>query len=277
MRKIAVVMTYYNREFQLRKTLETIGQTKHDDYCVVVVNDASDKPLMIHMADDYGIEKALVVEIGKSYKTWKDVVPFNIGLRDALVGGCYLDTESNWWPDIVIIQNAECYHVGDVLMYADEHVTDDNFVSFACWSLSEEQTSTGKYDLNDLISRDKERRARDHGTGWYNHPNVNPRYYHFCTAITADNMRKLNGLDERFMNGRGADDNDLVRRMRNLGLEVHATTEKMPFVVHQWHPPSHIQELADHNNEVYCDIKTNEPHNYRAQHIITEDFDKCVS
>jgi hypothetical protein len=90
--------------------------------------------------------------------------------------------------------------------------------------------------------------------------------------MSADNMRKLNGLDERFMHGRNCDDNDLVRRILNLGLKTIITDEHQPMVVHQWHPPSARHELGVINERVYGQIRGNEPNNYRAQHILTEDF-----
>ena len=45
MKKIAIVMTYYDRWRQLQKTLETIAQTTHANYRIVLVDDASPEPI----------------------------------------------------------------------------------------------------------------------------------------------------------------------------------------------------------------------------------------
>ena len=158
---IAVVMTYYDREPQVCKTLASLKQSAHNDFRVIVVDDASPIPLNYNGID--------IVRIEPSEKKWKDVVvPFNIGILAALK----LD------PDIVIIQNAECYHFGDVLTYANDHVSDGTCVSFACWNLEGEYAGTD-YNLLEIIKE----RQKDltYGTGWYNHP-INARYLNFCNA-----------------------------------------------------------------------------------------------
>jgi glycosyltransferase involved in cell wall biosynthesis len=253
MDKIAVVMTYFDRPAQLAKTLGTIFQSKHTNYSIVVVDDAS--TLQPWISEKPGLVE--IIRIPPQEKTWRGaVVPFNIGIRRALEDK----------PDIIVMQNAECYHVGDVLMYASEHVSDTQCVSFACWNEAKHCP-----DLWKAIKANNNR-PPGAGSGWYNHP-FNPRMLHFCNAYSRKTMIALNGLDERFAGGLGFDDNDLVRRTEQLGTQTRITDETMPFVVHQQHErKGQTEELYQVNRALWYGIRTKELCNFRARHTITEDF-----
>ena len=84
-------------------------------------------------------------------------------------------------------------------------------------------------------------------------------------------MIKLNGLDERFKDGLGCDDNDLVRRLGLLGLRCNLTDETKPFVVHQWHDRGYQSEAKYQKNQALYDRIAQG--GYRAQHLVTEDFE----
>lgn len=251
MKKIVIVMTYYDRERQMCKTLKTIYRSAHNNYSIIIIDDASPRP--IETSAD-----AHIIRIEPAEKRWSGiVVPFNIGIAHALT----LE------PDIIIIQNPECAHIGDVLMYANNNVTDDNYISFGCWSLNK---GLSLDEVERSIAADDPFRTDGGSTGWYNHPRWNPRPFHFCTAMTADTMRQLNGFDERFKDGLGCDDCDLVRRLQIMMRGIIITDETEPFVVHQWHSRAYqTQEKYQHNTDVYNHIPKN---TYRAQHLITEDF-----
>ena len=108
--------------------------------------------------------------------------------------------------------------------------------------------------------------------GWYNHPVHLPRALDFCAAISAGNMKKLNGYDERFYKHVWYGDNDLILRVRRLGLEV--VIPEYPFAVHQWHDHNHVTEaqLADSGIDLYNHIEQNEAGNYKAVHNYTPDL-----
>lgn len=250
-RKIAIVMTYFNRERLLIKTLESIVESKHPGFRIIVVDDASMPPLPSSML---GME---FIRIKPSQKCWTcPVVPYNMGIARALEQDA----------DIIILQNAECYHIGDVLMYANDNLADDTYISFACWNESRECV-----DVHAEIGRDDPFRTDGGSTGWYNHPRWNPRAFHFCNAYHAETLRELNGFDERFKDGAGTDDNDLVRRLGIAGICAHYTDETKPFVVHQWHSRGHLtEEMYQRNRLVYDTFGGNGI--IKAQHILTEDF-----
>ena len=237
---IAIVMTYFNRQKQLERTLESFKQYDPDSFRVVIVDDSSDEDIILP-----DIKFELVVL--KAYnKTWTQADPaYNIGLYYALLK----------YPDIVIIQNAECYHVGDVLSYA-KRVDNEIYISFGCYSQGEGEA------IGSVINN----RCATFGgdSAWYNHPVYRPKGYHFCSAITADNLRKINGFDERFSFGVGYDDDYLLHQIKCLGLRVEITAE--PYVIHQWHEQMTGKDYT--GNEVLFNelIKEN---SYRAEHLLT--------
>lgn len=253
MRSIAIVMAYHDRKPQLLRTLASIVNSHHEDYYIVIVDDASPEQACLDLPE------VRIMRIEPDQKAWVGpVIAFNTGIACAL----RLDT------DIILIQNPECEHVGDVLMYANDHVTDDNYISFACWN---QEHGDSMEQTREKIARDDPNRTDGGGTGWYNHP-CNPRGYHFCAAMTRQTMVELNGFDERFKDGLCYDDDDLVGRVRLLGRGFIVTDETKPFVVHQWHSrktQSHKEVVV--NRLIYDRLRYRS--DYKAVHLITEDFE----
>ena len=236
-------MTYYNRKKQLLRTLESFNQYDPKEFRVIVVDDGSDEDIVL---PDTKFE---VVVLKMYNKTWSQADPaYNIGLYYALLK----------YPEIIIIQNAECYHVGDVLSYA-KRVDNETYISFGCYSQGETQAALSV--LNN--------RGASYGgeSAWYNHPVYRPVGYHFCSAITADNLRKLNGFDERFSFGVGYDDDYLLHQIKCLGLKVEITAE--PYVIHQWHEQMMGKDYTSNEMLYYELIKRN---NYKAEHCLTTDL-----
>jgi len=166
-------------------------------------------------------------------------------------------------PDIIILQNAESYHAGDILGYAEQNLTDDNYIAFPCYSLAETDALPPEKINNRGASHDGE-------GAWYNHPTYRPVGYHFCAAITANNLRKLNGFDERFMYGIGYDDNYFLQQIQNLGLRIDIPPD--PIVYHQWHysVKHNDPRLIADNAELYSSLKSCKE--FKARHLITPDL-----
>lgn len=226
--KIAIVMTAYNREALLQKTLESFNQ--YDPYEFVVVVDKDE--------DHLG-------------KTWvNSAIAFNRAFYEAI---------HTHQADAVILQNAECYHAGDILGYVRKNLTDKNYISFSCYSL-------GENDTLPPIEMNPRGAAFDGDSAWYNHPVHRPVGYHFCAAITTDNLRKINGFDERFKDGKDYEDNYLLYQVRQLGLRIEIPAE--PYVFHQWHYSSPRKGAS--NEQLYNQLIQTE--GYRAVHLITPDL-----
>jgi len=198
---ISIVMAYYDRQVLLKKTLDSI---KGDDFEVIIVNDGSPK-IDESIYPDMDIK---TIDIEKKYPN--SCIPFNIGFKYAK-------------GDIIVIQNPECMHVGDIVSEAKH--CGDNYLSFACYSISKDTV----FDENNIINRVV---RFDGDDGWYNHHNYRPVDYHFCTAISKKNLNKLGGFDEIYKYGLAYEDNEFISRVRS-NMNVIRITK--PFVVHQWH------------------------------------------
>jgi glycosyltransferase involved in cell wall biosynthesis len=244
--KIAIVCTYISRQAQLINTLNSFLQYDPKDFVVIIVDDGSPQDIVLP-------ELPFKVDIIKlSDKTWRNpCIPFNYGFKRAI----------EYSPDVVIIQNAECLHNGDILSEAAK-VNDDNYLSFACYSLSHGQ----------WIDCERQNKAPEFNddSAWYNHSVYRPCALHFCNAITTANLKKINGFDERFYDGIAYEDNILVYQIQNLGLRIDFIDS--PFVFHQWHdrPYEVTEELVIRNVIVFDEIVKEK--NYRAVHVITPDL-----
>ncbi|HPS40120.1 MAG TPA: hypothetical protein PL124_11940 [Candidatus Cloacimonadota bacterium] len=226
--KIAIVMTAYNREALLQKTLESFNQYNPYEFVVITEKDED------HLE-----------------KTWvNSAIAFNLAFYEAI---------HTHQADAVILQNAECYHAGDIMGYVRNNLTDKNYISFPCYSL-------GENDTLPPIEMSPRGAAFDGDSAWYNHPTYRRVGYHFCAAITAENLRKINGFDERFKDGKDYEDNYLLYQVRQLGLRIEIPAE--PYVFHQWHYSSPRKGAS--NEQLYNQLIQTE--GYRAVHLITPDL-----
>lgn len=242
-------MTYFNRQAQLIKTLESFKKYNPKDFNVIIVDDNSPEDIAPPPLD-------FEVQIIKltTRKTVSSAPVYNEGFRKAL--------QTN--PDIVIIQNAECYHASDILSKAKE-VNEKTYIAFSCYSLAEGE-SPETVVRNDRIA------LYNGDSAWYNHPEFRPVGFHFCSAITAGNLRRINGFDERFMYGIDYDDNYLIHQVRTMGLEVIIPADY--FVYHQFHyniprPLNGFNNLRN-NLELYNELVLK--NEFRAVHLITPDL-----
>lgn len=258
--KIVIVMTYYNRLMQLERTLASIMRSKIKNFEIVIVDDKSDEAVDFSI---YG-KNIHTIRIGEE-KFWVNpVIPYNIGIHKAITFN----------PSIIILQNAECYHYGDIMYCAARRVRSDNYLSFSCLSLDPERTYQGITDkmILDLgIIKNRPEEDSTNWLGWFNHPEYNPHAYDFCAAISVENIRKINGYDERYAKYIWYGDNDLIMRIRRLGLKI--VMPRYPFVVHQYHERKHItpENSVDRGADFFNSVYYNET-GYKAVHTYTPDL-----
>jgi len=218
---ISIVMAYYNRQAQLGYTLKTIGRSSYKDVEIVIVDDFSaadqqPEPItdqfpelnfnIIHMHDR--VEK-------KSY--CNPCVPYNTGFRASK-------------GDKIIIQNPECCHMGDVVAYTADMLTDDAYLSYHAYGCT-------KQDLKFLHADEPVPMFSHKKARWYNHATERPFGFHFCNAITRNNLIKINGFDEAYSQGHNYDDAEILHRIKNLGLPIKFVAD--PWVIHQYHHKSY--------------------------------------
>ena len=253
--KIVIVMTYFDRQIQLDNTLYSFAKTKHDDFEVIIVDDCS------LVEPEIGLHDFDISVIKPKKKQWIDGSPaYNMGIIEALKRN----------PDIIILQNAETYHVGDIISYSKQ-VTDKTYISYGCFNLSRLNTFQ-THSIEDIIRENNNHALNNEDNAWLNHKTIRQMGYHWCSAITADNMRKINGFDERFSDGYCFEDDEFLARVRALGLEVEITDS--PFVVHQWHDrnyvPKNWSQLFEVNRTLFDQIRIKKE--CRAVHKFTHDF-----
>jgi glycosyltransferase involved in cell wall biosynthesis len=217
---ISIVMSYYNRMEQLQYTLKTIDQSCVNDVEIVIVDDFSDPAQHLNnLPAEFPNLKFKLIDMRAKYgkKAWcNPCIPYNEGLR-ASTG------------DMIIIQNPECCHIGDILEYVQNNLINGTYLSFHAYACTKQDAQilhkTGECPM---FSHKKAR--------WYNHEIERPVAFHFCNAITRNDLCRVNGFDERFAQGYNWDDVELLHRIKKI-CQVKFVAD--PWVVHQYHQKSY--------------------------------------
>jgi len=244
---LSIVLTYFNRPIQLANTLQSFTHSKNKDFNVYIIdNNSIDDIILPNLPFDVTILKL------KGHFNDNYIAAHNYGFYTA-IEDCH--------PDKILIQHAEIYHKGDVISYA-QTVTDENYYSFSTYSL-------GFGETVEDAAMNQRANTFDGDSGWYNHPVYRPAMHHFCSAITTNNLIKLNGFDERFCDGVAYDDDSFVEQIKRLGLRIEQPTD--PFVFHQWHPIGFNDVDKITRNKVLFDVIKDET-DYKAIHILTPDL-----
>lgn len=229
--KISIVTAYYNRKQQFINTLKTISLSSViNDVEVIVTDDcSSDEHRLEDILDDFPFLKIIRLESKDRWYT-NPSVPFNKSINSAT-------------GDIIVLQNPECLHVGDILSDVVKYVTNSNYITYGVYSIN--QSTTNKLNnltyhkgvfneiKNVITPMNNISYAGEGRACWYNHSIHRPSGYHFIGAMMKSNMDKLNGFDEKFANGIGFDDDEFLFRVKLLGLET--PIHDKPFGLHQWH------------------------------------------
>jgi len=230
--KISIVTSYYNRRPQFINTLKTIQQSAQiDNVELIVVDDCSaDEHRIDDLSEIFQFVKVIRLESIDRWYT-NPCVPFNKAIKAAT-------------GDVIVLQNPECLHVGDILNDIVNKINDDVYLTYGVYSLDETTTSY-LYDLpydnehifnmikSQITPMNNVNYVHEGHACWYNHSIYRPAAYHFVAAMTKTNMDKLNGFDERYSNGIGFDDDEFLHRIKILGLDIQIHDE--PFAIHQWH------------------------------------------
>lgn len=235
--KVSVVMAYLNRRQQVINTLNSIQWYNKDrDIEVIIVDDCSVESERIDdLPDKYKIP-VFVLPVTQEFKqkAWScPVITFNIGFN--FVRG-----------DVVIIQNPENMHVGDIVGSTIKNIRKNTFLSFGCYSMNQKDTNNlhKKITEADDYSGEfiKEAVGRfvgfmpkwtDGDTCWYNHSVYRFGYNYFCSAMPRKDLEELSGFDERYAHGFAYDDCELLIRLDNKHLYKRHIDD--PFVIHQFH------------------------------------------
>jgi glycosyltransferase involved in cell wall biosynthesis len=207
---VSIVITTFNRAPLLRTTLQSFVRQEFKNFEVIIIDDGSDAETPKVCAETWPFP-------GKYYRMNRDRTlgynnparPNNVGIRMAK-------------GDIIILQNAEVKHCGEVIRQMAQLTGSSNAVFAQVEALDE-------YGM---------------GKSFYVHARHNPRPFFFCGALRREVFERLRGFDEDYQYY-GFDDNDFADRLTAAGIAFDFTDIKTQ---HQWHPTSY--NASDRNNQI---------------------------
>jgi len=226
--KISIVTAYYNRKRLFLRTLESIQRQITDfklEAELIVVDDGSTTDQRLEdVVERFPFMK--IVRLESENKWYRNsCVPFNCGFEYAT-------------GEMVVIQNPECFHYGNILEFVSQHGEKGKYLSFGCFSLDKKTTDTeslfhDNQHLKEMFQIHDRLVQHDGDLGWYNHSIHRPAAYHFCSAIHKDDLFALGGFDERYARGIGFDDDEFVHRIKLKPLKIEFVDYEI--VLHQNH------------------------------------------
>ena len=222
---ISIVTAYFNRKKLFYNTLLRFQTSAIKDFEVIAVDDGSNEDNRLEdLMDEFTFLKVIRLDPEKKWYI-NSCIPFNVGFSAAK-------------GDIIIIQNPECIHYGDILQYVQQNLKPNDYLSFGAYSLDKITTdninkkNAASFEGLNIMFLPKAI-SQDGESGWYNHSLYRPKGFHWCTALYKTDLDSLGGFDERFALGVAFDDNELLARIQKKGMNYKLIDE--PFVLHQNH------------------------------------------
>lgn len=209
MKTISIVMTSSNRSKQTYYTLNSIKNSSYKDVHVVLVDDSTSDPIDFNILKEYPFSIDFI-NIKRENKNWSNpCVNYNIGFL-FIKGGK------------VIIQNAEVFHVGDVLTYVDENVNDTSYHVFDVKS-SNSYESNEKIYLHESCNIDVYNDPSIFNVGakeWYQCSKTNNRRFHFLTAMSLYTFNLFREFSYDYCFEGAYDDDDLVLKIISKNIPI---------------------------------------------------------
>lgn len=216
MKTISIVMTSSNRSKQTYYTLNSFKNSSYTNIHVVLVDDSNTDPVDFNILKEYPFSIDFI-KIKRENKFWiNPCVNYNIGFL-FIKGGK------------VIIQNAEVFHVGDVLKYIDEIVNDTSYHVF-------DVKSSNSYISNEIIYSNNNYNIDIYNnlsifnkgpTEWYQCSKTNNRRFHFLTAMTLYTFKIFQGFSYDYTFGGSYDDDDLVLKIISKNIPIISVDHKI--------------------------------------------------
>lgn len=257
--KISIIMTASNRSKQTYFTLQTISKSSISNIHIVLIDDSTiDK---IHEDQLKCYEKLSIdfIEINTSEKCWiNPCINYNIGFQ-------YIKCP------VIILQNAEVCHIGDVCENVLQNISDNKYLIFDVAVSNSFEQNENIYKIN----YDFDSFYNYSNWNWYQHYNHNNRMFHFMTAFTKQAFDKLGGFSTDYFSQGSYDDDDFLLKVRALNLNIIniKCDESKCMGIHQFHQPSSsVWERETYINRQIFELKKKyyESHN---QYKNIKDFD----
>jgi len=214
--KISIVTAYYNRKKLFEKTLKSISLSKIKDIEVIAVDDGSAPEHRLEsLVENFPFLKIIRLERENRWYI-NPCIPFNVGFKEAS-------------GEIIVIQNPECFHSGDILSHIIENMEENDYYTYSTYALNDNQTNALIMLNGDNIIGESKKIVMPYNprvfyqvgiAGWYNHSQHRPAAFHFCSAIYRTKMKELNGFDERYSMGIAYDDDEFVVRIKRNKMNI---------------------------------------------------------
>lgn len=220
---ISIVMTCHNRSKQVYYTLTTISRSVHKSAQVIIVDDSDTDPIDVEILKTYPLYIDFI-QIDRSNKFWKNpCINYNIGFE--FIKG-----------NVLIIQNGEVCHVGDVLHKLNEKGIEDNqYYVFDVMAARNFDMNEKIYEVEDLSTNVY---ANPWWTKWYQHHIHRNGSLHFLAALTTETFKRVEGFSYDYAFLSCYDDNDFLLKIRALGIQVVLILNETEKVggIHLFHP-----------------------------------------
>ena len=247
-RKISIVMAYYNRKKQTLETFrsfEKMYARKYNFEVVIVDDNSNDENRLEEDIKQFSFPiNLIVITAEEKGDRINPCTAYNRGFTEAT-------------GDVIIIQNPECYHVGDILKHTIENLDEQDYYSYSCFTANTPEITQELIESDNIFELIKSQEFLDKNItdvntqmNWFNHPTDTAHggrntAYHFCNAIYKSKLDLIGGFDNRFADGYCFDDDELLLTVKyNLKLDIKIIEPKKCFVIHQYHT---------RNVSSYCD------------------------
>lgn len=219
MRKVSLILPYYNRKKLLLNTLNSLNffYSKYN-LEVVIIDDVSIDSEQIFFEDYKNLDLNIKVIKLKIKNGINPCYPYNVGVRESS-------------GDILLLSSPETFHTADIFKLCNNfyELTDSSYLLFSVFCLTDKNIINkilSNTDFNDtlrLINNEKNNFYLNLGINgysynnnygsWYLHSSIKPSGLNFMSAITKQKFYSMSGFDERYRYGTGYDDNEFKDRL----------------------------------------------------------------
>jgi glycosyltransferase involved in cell wall biosynthesis len=252
MDKLSICMAYHNRRQLLINTLKSIAYYNigKRDFEIIIIDDGSDKEQRIDDLPDVFPELNIYTQYldPKKKKYVNPCIPYNIAFSFAT-------------GDVILYQNTECLHVGDILGVIRQNSKKGTHLTFGVYSINKRLQDNinrlTKFDRDSILGVIRPMVAMkenwtDGDICWYNHSRWRPAYGSFIWSMMKSDLEDLNGFDERYAFGFAFDDAEFTVRLERKKMIIRYSDD--PLTIHQYHIPSNYGKMKreyEHNRNIY--------------------------
>ena len=241
--KISFIMAHRNRIDLLILTLSRLNQSKLNNFEVVIVDDRS----------SYDISFIQTINFKFPIKLIK--VEDNLKQQMICPGNLYNTAFEKSIGEIIVIQNPECLHIGDIPSYIMNNFKYDDYLSFPCYSSNNIRVNNfilenlEQININNIEPLTKSFNYDDNVPNypiWFQHSVNRNLNFHFCTVMSREYYQILGGFSNDYNDGFCYEDAEFIDDIRNklkLNIKSIDCNENIG-VVHMYHGRSPIVNIT---------------------------------